>query len=76
MSNGYGYISSEELITLLLKKAIHGEKLVVLTESQWKAIGDAYTSNLMASIHRDVLIFHPVKEVETKITKFWVDDSV
>ena len=69
------YLSSNELIPLLEKKAIHGEKLVVLTGNQWDAIRDAYPSNLFSRINQDALIFHSVKAVNTKETFFIIDQS-
>lgn len=69
------YLSGNEIISLLEKKAIHGETLVVLTSNQWDAIRDAYPSNLFSRINQDALIFHHVKNVKTKETFFILDPS-
>ena len=70
------YLSGSEILSLLEKKATQGEELVVLTGSQWDAIGDAYTGNLFSRINRDALIFHPVKNVLTKETRFMLKPGV
>jgi len=69
------YQSSNQLLTLLEKRAIHGEKLVVLRESEWKQILVAYDSPLLHKIVEEVVIFHPVKDVRTKEISWCVENA-
>jgi hypothetical protein len=71
MSN---YLDLTELGLELEKKGYYGEQLVVLTSSQWKQITEAYQSPLIKNISKELLVFHSVKEVETKITKWVITD--
>lgn len=70
------YKSSNELLAILEKRAIHGEKLVVLRGSQWKEILEAYSSLLLHRVNKDALVFHPVKEVKTGKTSYLINDHV